>query len=228
MIKTVLLDLDDTIFDFKKAQKLALTRTLEMFGLEATQEVISRYDQINQYVWRMLEEGKMSREEILVKRYEMLLQEYHIQADPVKIQETYERELGVGHYYLDGAKEFLKALRKEYKLYLVSNGTAVVQDSRIASSDLGDYFEEIFISERVGANKPSIKFFEYVFARIPNFEKNETVIIGDSLTSDMKGGLNAGIHTIWFNPHGHALSGDIVPEYEAACYDKVEEILHQI
>lgn len=228
MIKTVLLDLDDTIFDFKYAQKIALRDTFWDFGIEPKEEVLKRYDEINNYVWAQLEEQKMTREEILVKRFELLLSEQGIMADANQMQDTYERRLGIGHHYLDGAKEMLDTLVKDYDLYLVSNGTANVQDRRIGSSDLEKYLKGIFISERVGADKPSMKFFQHVFDHIPEFHKEETVIVGDSLTSDMRGGINAGIHTIWFNYRQYAKRADIVPEYEALNHKQVVEIIKQI
>lgn len=228
MIKTVLLDLDDTIFDFKYAQEIALSDTFRDFGIEPKAEVLERYDEINKYVWAQLEEKKMTREEILVKRFEMLLSEHGIEADANLVQETYERRLGIGHHYLDGAKEMLNTLVKEYDLYLVSNGTAVVQDGRIGSSDLANYLKGIFISERIGADKPSKEFFDYVFERIPGLNKDETVIVGDSLTSDIRGGLNAGIHTIWFNFRHNTPRADIVPEYEADNHKQVVEIIEQM
>lgn len=228
MIKTVLLDLDDTIFDFKKAQEIALKSTFEQFGIDPKDEVIERYDQINKYVWSQLEEKKMTRDEILVRRFEMLMDEHGIKADAQLVQDTYEAKLGKGHIYLDGAKDMLEELVKDYDLYLVSNGTAVVQDERIGSSDLANYLKGIFISERVGADKPSKEFFDYVFERIPGLNKEETVIVGDSLTSDIRGGLNAGIHTIWFNLRENPARADIVPEYETNIHSKVIELIKQI
>ncbi len=228
MIKTVLLDLDNTIFDFTTAQYQALGKTLLKFGLEPRQEVLERYDEINHYVWHQLEEKKMTREEILVKRYELLFEEFQISADANAVQECYEHELSKGHIYLPGAREMLEDLVKKYDLYLVSNGTAVVQDGRIGSSDLENYMKKIFISERVGHNKPAIEFFEHVFENIAPIEKDETVIIGDSLTSDVKGGLNAGIHTIWFNPHGEEGIEGVNPEYEVHSHAEIVKLLEQM
>ncbi|MBE5906666.1 MAG: noncanonical pyrimidine nucleotidase, YjjG family [Lachnospiraceae bacterium] len=228
MITTLFLDLDETIFDFKLAQEEALKRAFAQFDLEPKPEVLERYDAINKYVWQLLEEQKATREEILVMRFRMLLEEYGIQRDAQALQDTYEEELGVGHFYLPGAKDFLDKVKGKYQLYLVSNGTASVQDSRIGSSDLSSYLDDIFVSETVGADKPSIAFFERCFAKIPPFLKEEAVIIGDSLTSDIRGGLNAGLHTIWFNHRRQQRRADIVPEYEACSYDEILQIIEQI
>ncbi|SFQ35536.1 2-haloacid dehalogenase [Lachnospiraceae bacterium XBB1006] len=228
MITTLFLDLDETIFDFKLAQEEALKRAFARFGLEPGNEVLERYDVINKYVWQLLEEQKATREEILLMRFQLLFQEYGIDCDVRALQDTYEEELGIGHFYLPGAKEFLDTVKGRYALYLVSNGTSNVQDSRIRSSDLATYLDAIFISETVGADKPSLAFFEHCFAEIPPFRKEEAVIIGDSLTSDIRGGINAGLHTIWFNHRNQEPRSDILPEYEAATYDEILQILEKL
>lgn len=228
MIKTLFLDLDETIFDFKRAQVEALKRAFYQFSIEPTEELLERYDRINKYVWQLLEEQKATREEILVMRFRMLLEEFQIALEPQTIQDLYETELGVGHYYLPGAKAFLDRVKGRYRLYLVSNGTALVQESRIGSSDLASYLDDIFVSETVGADKPSLAFFEYCFSKIPPFKKEEAVMIGDSLTSDIRGGLNAGLHTIWFNHRNQPGREDIIPEFEAHTYEEVLKIIEQL
>ena len=228
MITTVFLDLDETIFDFKKAQYAALKRAFVHYGIEPTDALLKRYDEYNDHVWRLLEEQKATREEILTLRFQLLFEEFDIDSDPEAVQELYESELGVGHLYLPGAEDFLQNLYGKYRLYLVSNGTASVQESRIGSSDLAKYLDGIFVSEAVGADKPSLEFFERCFAKIPPFSKEEAVIIGDSLTSDIRGGINAGLHTIWFNHRDQKTREDIVPEFEAKTYAEILSILERL
>lgn len=225
MITTVFLDLDETIFDFKKAQVAALKRAFGHFDIEASEELLNRYDELNKYVWQLLEDGKAGREEILVLRFQMLFEEFGIEKDPDPVQELYEKELGVGHIYLPGAEKFLGKLHGKCRMYLVSNGSAAVQESRIGSSDLAQYLDGIFISEEVGADKPSMTFFDRCFSKIPPFSKEAAVIIGDSLTSDIRGGIGAGLHTIWFNHRNQPAREDIVPEYEAKSYEEILSII---
>lgn len=228
MITTVFLDLDETIFDFKKAQEAALKRAFSRFEIEPEETLLNRYDELNKYVWQLLEDGKAGREEILVLRFRLLFEEFGIKKDPEPVQELYEKELGVGHFYLPGAKEFLQRLHGRYRMYLVSNGSAAVQESRIGSSDLREYLDGIFISEEVGADKPSMTFFDRCFSKIPPFSKNEAVIIGDSLTSDIRGGVGAGLHTIWFNHRNQPGREDILPEYEAKSYEEILSIIESM
>jgi 2-haloacid dehalogenase len=131
--------------------------------------------------------------------------------DGEEVWKAYEKNLFVGHYFIDGAEDLLKTLAPRYDLYLASNGTAAVQKSRLASAGIEKYFKGKFISEEMGANKPSLLYFERCFAAVPGFSPETAVIVGDSLTSDIRGGLNAGIRTLWFNPEGHEPREDIRP-----------------
>lgn len=213
MKQFVLLDLDDTIFDFHKAEHIALTKTLETLGLTPDPKVLSRYSEINVEQWRLLEQGKLTREEVKERRYELLFQEFNVNVSPVLAARTYEKNLSIGHFFVDGAEELLQTLSRDYRLFLVSNGSTDIQRSRIGSSNIHLYFEKMFISEEVGFNKPDIRFFDAVFAEIPDFEKEQAVIIGDSISSDIKGGKNAGITTVWFNPKGLAAPAETQPDY---------------
>lgn len=210
----ILLDVDDTILDFHADEAIALTRTLEEQGVEVTPERIKRYSEINQSMWELLEEGKITRMEVLVRRFELFFKELGFERSGFETQAMYEHYLSLGHHFMPQAEELLENLYGRYPLYIVSNGTGVVQDGRIASSGIARYFEKIFISERVGANKPSLEFFEKCFAEIDGFEKDRSIIIGDSLTSDIRGGINCGIKTCWYNPNGKAARSDINADYE--------------
>lgn len=226
MIKTILFDLDDTILDFHKAEGIALRKALEQMRLEPTDEVIARYSEINRLHWERLERGELTREQVLTQRFEMLFSEFGMECSGEEMQKVYEKLLAVGHYFMPGAEELLETLYGTYHLYLVTNGTASVQDGRIASAGIARYFKEIFISQRIGFDKPQTAYFEYCFERIPDFSREETIIIGDSLTSDMLGGNNAGIHTCWYNPKKNARRADIPVEFEIAALDEVEGVLH--
>lgn len=210
----ILLDVDDTILDFHADEAIALTRALEEQGVDVTAERIKRYSEINQSMWELLEEGKITRMEVLVRRFEILFKELGLERSGFETQAKYEHYLSLDHHFMPQAEELLDALYGKYPLYIVSNGTGVVQDGRIASANIARYFEKIFISERVGANKPSLEFFEKCFAEIEDFDKDRAIIIGDSLTSDIKGGINSGIKTCWYNPHGKAAREDIRADYE--------------
>lgn len=228
MIRNVLFDLDDTLFDFHKAEKIALTKTLVHFGIDPTEETLALYSTINAAHWKRLELGEISREEVKVGRYRELFKTIGIECDPVKATAYYESMLAIGHYFMPGAPELLEELYGKYRLYIVSNGTAKVQEGRIGSSGITKYMDGIFISQILGANKPDKQFFDICFAEIPDFSLSETVIIGDSLSSDIKGGINAGITTVWFNPKGIENDSDIKPDYTIKELSEVPGLLSQI
>ena len=233
MIKNVLIDLDDTILDFKRAEHEALSKSLSEIGIEPAEDMLKRYSEINKWHWRQLEAGILSRNEVLIGRFRQLFEEYSIAARPEEAQEHYEHNLGIGHYFIPGAAKMLEELSAGYRLYLASNGTKDVQLSRIKSADISRYFEDIFISQDIGADKPSAGFFEGVFARVPDMTKPETVIIGDSLTSDIRGGQNFGLTTIWYNPRGEkndtiSTENPVRPDFEIDALTKAGQVLSTI
>ena len=225
MMEFLFLDLDDTILDFHKAERLAISRTFRSFGLEPTEQVLERYHVINRLHWERLERGEVTRDQVLTGRFQMLFEELGIPAQPQAIAKGYEHNLGLGHYFLPGAKEALDTLRGKYRLFLASNGTASVQHSRLTSAGLYPYFEEVFVSQALGANKPSRAFFDACAARIPGYDPRKALMVGDSLTSDILGGINAGMKTCWVCPRGAQGRPDIVPDYRIEALSQLPELL---
>ena len=227
MIEYLLLDLDDTILDFHKAERIAISQTVREFGLEPTDAVLNRYHEINKWHWQQLELGTMTRAEILVNRFAVLFRELGEEVDAAACARVYEKNLSMGHYFLPGAEETVAYLSKKYRLFLVSNGTASVQKGRMTSANLYRFFETVFVSQEIGHNKPSKAYFDACFAQIPGFDPAKAMIVGDSLTSDIRGGINAGIKTVWVNP-GHKPCGDIKPDYEIEALSRLEGLLEEL
>lgn len=227
MIECVMLDLDDTILDFHKAEAIAISKTIGDFGVEPTQEVLDLYHDINRWHWQQLELGKMTRDQVLVNRFGALFSQLGKQADAAACARSYEKNLSQGHYFLPGAQETLDRLQGKYRLFLASNGTARVQHSRLTSAGLYRYFEQVFISQELGFNKPSKEFFDACFARMPGFSPEKTVMVGDSLSSDIQGGINAGITTIWVNPKKESCGG-ICPDYQIENLTQLEKLLEKL
>ena len=227
MIKTVFLDLDDTLLDFHRSEAVAIAETLSGFGIEPTEAIKKRYSEINRSMWEQLELGTMTREQILVRRFELLFAELGVNIDGMDARRTYEWNLGGSYFYIDGAETLLSELSAKYDLYLMSNGTAAVQDRRIDASGIAKYFKGIFISEKVGYNKPSREFFERCFAEIPDFKKEESIIVGDSLSSDIQGGINAGIKTCHYNSRDEHKDG-ITPDYTVNTLEELPMLLANI
>ncbi len=228
MIEYLFLDLDDTILDFHKAEHLALGKTLREFGLEPTQAVMEQYSAINLRHWQMLERQEITREEVLVNRFRELFAAHGLQAEPAAVAKSYERNLSIGHYFLPGAEEAVAALSQKYKLYLASNGTACVQQGRMTSANLYRFFQEVFVSEEMGHNKPAKAYFDACFARIPGFDPEKAMIVGDSLTSDIRGGNNAGILTCWVNPKHSPRNPEIHVDYEIEALPQLEPLLETL
>ena len=211
MITTVLLDLDDTILDFHASEAVAIVKTFETLGVPCDEAWLARYSQINLEQWRLLETGAFTRDEILVRRFRLLYEEMGIGVDPEATQALYAKNLGLTHFFVTGAEEMLERLSARYDLYLVTNGIAAVQDPRLEASGILPYFKGVFISERVGYMKPQKEYFDAVFSSIGEDRREGSVIVGDSLTSDILGGINAGIPSIWFNLRGNQPRADITP-----------------
>jgi len=224
MYEFLFLDLDDTILDFHKAERLAIAKTIRQFGVEPRSEVLQRYHVINKWHWEQLELGVMTRAEVLENRFGMLFSELGVAADKTACARAYEQNLSQGHWFLPGAEEAVDYLSKRYRLFLASNGTATVQKGRMTSANLYRFFEKVFVSQEIGHNKPSKAYFDACFAQITGFDPKKAMMVGDSLTSDIKGGLNAGIKTVWVNPE-HQDCGDIRPHHEIETLSQLEALL---
>ena len=227
MIEFLFLDLDDTILDFKKAERIAIAKTIRDFDVEPTEEVLNRYHVINKWHWEQLELGRLTRAEVLENRFAVLFQELGKEVNATACARTYEKNLSIGHYFLPGAEEAVDSLHKKYRLFLASNGTASVQKGRMTSANLYRFFEKVFVSQEIGYNKPSKAYFDACFAQIPGFDPAKAVMVGDSLSSDIKGGINAGIKTVWVNPD-HKNCGDIRPDYEIEALSQLEALLETL
>ncbi len=221
MLTTVLFNLDDTLLDFKASEKLALSQTLQELGLEPTKEILARYHEINRLQWEMLERGETTREQVLRQRFILLFEEYNISVQAEDAQRVYEYRLGCGHIFIPHAFETIQTLSKRYDLYLITNGTARIQRRRLKSAEILPYFRDIFISQDVGFNKPDPRYFEHCFAHIPNFQKEKAVIVGDSLSSDIRGGNAVNVRTCWFNPSGQTANIPAKPDFE---FDDLKEL----
>lgn len=228
MKKAILFDLDDTLLDFHRSEAFALSKTLKENGVEPTPEMLELYSRINRSQWELLEKGLIERDQVLIRRFELFFEQVGVPCVPETVQRGYESNLSKSFYYLDGAEDVLDEFSKKYRLFIVSNGTARVQDGRIALSGIGKYFEQIFISQRIGYNKPDKRFFDKCFEMIGDLDKKDCFIVGDSLTSDILGGKNAGITTVWFNLRSNEPDPEIIPDYEIDSLDSLPIVAEMI
>lgn len=228
MVEFLFLDMDETILDFKKAEAIAIRKTLRDVGLEPTDGVCAQYSRINHGYWERLERKEVTHEELMVGRFADLFAAYGVKADPEATAPAYMANLSLGYDYLPGAQAALERLAGKYKIYIASNGVTETQVKRIEGAGIAKYATEIFISGVVGVNKPDKGFFTYCFARIPNFDPRKAMIVGDSLTSDILGGINAGIRTCWVNPGHKTAPAHIQPDYEIENLTQLEDLLEKV
>lgn len=224
----LLLDADGTLLDFEQDMNQAFRATYEtcFAGQRAfSQELLECYETCNNRWWAKLERGECTKPRLVVARFEDFLTETGLQGDPEKINEQYFENLGQGGAVFPGALELVRDLSQRYQLYIVTNGNAATQKTRLAHSDLMDYVRDYFVSEDAGAAKPDAGYFAYVFSRIPEFEKEGALLIGDSLTSDMQGAKNAGIDSLWYCPQGGKAPEGISITYRAESYQEIRELL---
>ena len=213
--KYLLWDIDGTILNFEKAEKRAIRTLFEKFNLgECTDEMLSHYIEINKKYWKLLECGEMEKERILVERFVEFFEKEGIRTDVAsKFNKAYQLALGDTIAFNDDALKIIKAQKKNYQIIIVTNGTAIAQKKKLERSGLDKIADNIFISEEVGYEKPSIHFFERVIAKAGIDDVSRAVIVGDSLTSDIQGGVNAGIDTCWYNPKEDVNDTNLKPTY---------------
>lgn len=215
IINTILWDVDDTLLDFLQSEKQALTICLQKYELPVNQEIVNLYSEINLSLWKQLELGTIIKEILILKRFELLFDRLEIKhVDAGSFQKEYQSNLGQTFFYLENSLEICRDLSEHYRQYIVTNGVTATQVNRLHLSGFDQIMNGIFISEQIGYPKPKKEFFEGCFAKIPDFQKEHTIIVGDSLTSDMRGGVNAGITTCWYNPKEHQNTLGIKIDYE--------------
>jgi 2-haloacid dehalogenase len=224
--RTLLFDVDDTLLDFGAAENLALDLLFKDQKVPLTPDIKAHYKKINQGLWRSFEEGEIDRDEVVNTRYSILFKEYGQEVDGVLLEKKYRSYLEKGHQLVDGAFELITDLQHKYDLYIVTNGVSKTQDKRLRDSGLYPLFKDIFVSEDTGFQKPMKEYFDYVFARIPNFSVEEGLIIGDSFSADILGGQLAGLDTCWFNPEMKQGDTEMVPTYQIQKLDELYRILN--
>ena len=200
-IKAVLWDIDGTLLNFKKAQYEAIYKCFNYFNENLNDDMVNEYDHINHGYWLMLEKGEIEKNVLLVKRFEDFFGKYGINIDPVEFNKLYQVELGNTYVFNDNGYETVKRLKELGIIqFAVTNGTKTAQNGKLRGSGLIDILDEIFISEDIGYEKPDKRFFEPVIDKLREYgiEKNECVIVGDSDSSDIQGGINAGIRTVHY------------------------------
>jgi len=227
-ITHILFDADGTLFDYEHAELQAFRNTLRKFHITGNiEELHTSYKTINYAIWKDFEDHKISAKELRVERFKRFLAKEQLHHDSKEMSRTYIDNLSKGIKLLDGAKEIISYLRNDYSVCLITNGLADVQYSRIRNSKLKDAFDHIFISEEIGFPKPMREIFEHVFRELGYPQKEEVLIVGDSVRSDIVGGKNYGIKTCWFNPKKFKNENGFEPDYEIQELKELKVILSE-
>ncbi len=222
---TIYFDLDNTILDFTATEYRAIKQLLILHNLPHSDDIIAKYSGINQSWWERFEKGEIKKEEIFAGRFKTFLEHFGFDGDPQKMADDYFGLLAAGHDIIKDADIVVKELKKRgYIICITTNGVSKTQYRRIDECGLKEYFDYVFVSEDAGHQKPDVEYFEYAMSNSHEQDKSKIIVIGDSLSSDILGGINFGVDTCWFNPKGKAST--IKPTYQIANIMQILDILH--
>lgn len=226
-ISTIFFDADGTLLDFRKAELEALKRLMVHMKIQGSPEdFINSYHRINDKIWLELEEGIITAEELKSERFRRVAREMNWEGDPAELSAFYLRALGEGHFTIEGAGELLESLKGKFRLVMITNGLTLVQEARFGSLGYDSIFDEILISEKEGVAKPDVEIFRRAAERLGIELDDKVLMVGDSLTSDIAGGIAAGIRTCWFNPEGWENQSPHKASFETGSLDELSKILN--
>lgn len=229
----ILLDADNTIMDFDKAQDYALEYMLKKYRFEWNQQIKSCYEQINHKLWESFNRGQIKKEQLLQERFIQFFErmgwarEFEKSHSYHQFNQEYVYHLGDCPDLIEGAFEFLQEMNQECELYIVTNGVTITQTRRLKASGIGPFIKESFISEQIGFQKPQREYFDYVFSHINGFEKEKALIVGDSLSSDIQGGNNADIAACWYNPNRLKNDEKVICNYVVYNYEELRQVIRE-
>jgi len=221
----ILIDADDTLLDFKKCEKAALFQTLSEFGVECKDEIYDSFSANNDMLWKKLEKKQVEKSDLIVLRFSLTFEEYGIELDAVSVNLKYMDNLSTKAFLIDGAKDICSYISKTRRLFMITNASKSVQLKRLSISGIEHFFERIFISEDVGFVKPSYEYFDAVCRSIDGFDKQKALVVGDSLTSDIKGANNYGIDCVFFDRKGKEIPQDLKIDYRISSLEELKVII---
>ena len=225
MIKAVFIDVDNTLIDFNKSACLATEKAMQLYSLPFSRDkFFSDFVRINDMLWKKIEQGTLTREELLKLRFKLVLKEWGVDFDGEIIEKQFRQNLRDFAVLIDGAKELLTYLKEKYKVFVCSNAHFDLQQTRLKLAGIHHYFDDFFVSETIGYDKPSKEFFDKAI-KLSGFKKEEIIMIGDSLSADIKGGKNAGIKTIWFDYFNLGSDNGINPDFVVKRLQEIKNII---
>ena len=223
--KILLIDLDNTLIDFNECARHSIINAFDELGFTYTEKVFETFICENIKIWKRLEKGEITKPQLRANRWNIILGKLGIDFDGTVIEEMFENGVARGAYPVEGAYDLLDYLYGKYQMYIVSNGFRFVQESRLKIGDFEKYFDGVFVSEDIGIPKPAKEFFDYCIENLNNPSKEDVLLIGDSISADITGGINYGIDTIWFNKNNEPLPENIAPTYTVRSLEEIKNIL---
>ncbi len=211
---TVLLDLDNTILDFKAAEKVALKNTIEHLGIPYTQELVNHYESVNHDLWSQYERGEIPKDQILETRFAEAFKSFNLPYSGIEMDRYFRNEIEENNVFMEHAEQFMEELSKQSKIIFVTNGVTETQHRRIKLANLMSYADGVVVSSETGYAKPMKEMFDYVFEKLEITDLENVIMVGDSLKADIQGGINAGIDTCWYNPQHEVNDTGIIPTHE--------------
>lgn len=224
---SILLDADNTLFDFDRSERQALKGAIEEFGGAFEESFTETYHRINAACWRAYEDGRMSKEVLRVRRFEELFEAIGMEADATTFADAYLDGLAATDHLIDGALDLLDALAGRFQLILVTNGLAEVQHPRLDNTGLRRFFQAIVISDEIGVSKPHAGFFDHTLLHLRRQSKSEVLMVGDNLKADIGGAEAYGFHTCWYNPRRQVNDTGVRPTYEIEALAQLPELLDE-
>lgn len=222
----ILFDADETLFDFRKSEKYAFENSMHEFNLSYNEDYhLKIYSDINTKIWKEFEEGSISQEMLKVERFKRLSNKLGIYFNEVDFAKAYMNHLSDASFLYNESVQLIEDISKKHKLAIITNGLKEVQNKRVGKSIISNYFEMIAISEELQVAKPDPRIFEITLNSINHTDKSKVLMVGDSLNSDIQGGINFGIDTCWYNPTKSANKSKITPTYEIDCLMDLKSIL---
>ena len=228
MKKLLIFDLDNTILDFEMSESYALKKVFENHNIVFTKDMYKDFVVFNEKLWKAREKEEISSMELRQQRFKNFFKKYNIDIDPWKFELEYEDILLKNVFFIKDSIDVIEKLSKKYILVIATNGIKHIQEKRLDVSGVRKYFDNIFISDDIGYNKPQKKFFDYIFERYKDIKKENIVMIGDTLSSDIKGAKISNIKSIWYNPFNKKLDKDIVADFEIKNLEQIFDILEKI
>lgn len=224
--EVILFDADETLYDFKKSEREAFKNTILKFNIKYDENYhLKSYEEINTAIWKEFEKGLITQEKLKIERFKRFSDKLELGLDETSLAKVYMEHLADASFLYDESTELIETLNKSFKLAIVTNGLTLVQDKRIRKSSIAKFFETIVISEEILISKPNPEIFEHTLKEINFTDKSKVLIVGDSLTSDIQGGINFGIDTCWYNPKKIINKTSIKPTYEISNFDELKALL---